>query len=139
MEIILFILLAGVWALFLLPSFMSSRKEAAVSTTRDYGRYTERLAGLQGTPVEQSALARKRVLARRRNALLILGGLAVITLVAAILTSSWAVLVVNLIVDALLAAYIAALLQIKQQRGMGAAMPPSGGDAGEPRVGVASR
>lgn len=58
---------------------------------------------------------RERILARRRNALVVLGGLVVVTMLLAILTGSVLVLVVSLVADVALAAYIAYLLQIKQQ------------------------
>jgi hypothetical protein len=45
-------------------------------------------------------------------------GLAVVgTLAAAIITGSWPILVVSLIADVALAAYVAILLQIKQSKG----------------------
>ena len=59
---------------------------------------------------------RERVLARRRMALIVLGAAVPVTLLAAILTGSWALLVLNLLVNVALAAYIALLLQIKQTR-----------------------
>jgi len=61
---------------------------------------------------------RERVLARRRMALIILVVLVPITLVAAIVTGSFALLVVNLVADLLVAFYVAMLLQIKQTQGV---------------------
>lgn len=57
---------------------------------------------------------RERVLARRRMALIALVVLVPITLVAAIVTGSMLILVVNLVADVLIAVYVAMLLQIKQ-------------------------
>ena len=37
MEIILFILLVGVWAAYVLPSFMNSRREISVNSTTQPG------------------------------------------------------------------------------------------------------
>jgi len=73
------------------------------------------------TPTQQPSraavnAARERVLVRRRNALLILGGMVMATLVLALLTGSLLVLVLNLAVDVGLAVYIAYLLQLKQAR-----------------------
>ncbi len=110
MEIILFILLVGVWAAFVLPSFVNSRRETNV-TDRQTGDTSQRV------PVRSEApSARERVLARRRNALVGLGFAAVATLVLAILTGSVFVLMLSLLVDVALAAYIAVLLQIKQSQ-----------------------
>lgn len=57
---------------------------------------------------------RERVLARRRMALVILVALVPITLVAAIVTGSIVLLIVNLVADLLIAVYVTLLLQIKQ-------------------------
>jgi hypothetical protein len=57
---------------------------------------------------------RDQVLARRRMALIALGLAVPITLALALYTGSTIFLIVNLLVDILLAGYIAMLLQIKQ-------------------------
>ena len=103
MEMFLFILLIGVWAAFVLPSFMYARRETPVDRTTQTG----------GT---EAALHRQRVLTRRKMALIALAGLAVGLLVAAVLTGSWALLIATLVVDVMLATYIAILLQIKQRK-----------------------
>jgi hypothetical protein len=59
--------------------------------------------------------ARRKVLARRRFALIALGVAALITLVAAIVTGSFLFLIITLVVDVLLAIYVAILLQVKQR------------------------
>jgi len=59
---------------------------------------------------------RRRVLARRKLALVVLVGLAVALLGAAIVTGSYPLLIAGVVVDVALAGYIAMLLQIKQQR-----------------------
>lgn len=110
MEIILFIVLIGVWAAFVLPSFVNSRRETTVTQTP---RQTDRAPAASGG----GPSARERVLARRRNALIGLGIAVIATLVAAIITGSVVLLVVSLIVDVALAGYIAMLLQIKQNSG----------------------
>lgn len=70
---------------------------------------------------------RERVLARRRLALIVLVALVPVTLVAAILTGSFMLLIVNLVADVLIAFYVAMLLQIKQSQGgrPGGGMPRS--------------
>lgn len=115
MEIFLFIALAVLWGLLLLPSILGSRKEAPINTTQHFARNTERLNAVRVAAGEAHLLHRKTVLARRRRALLGLAGLAVATLGAAIWTGSLTLLFVNLGVDMMLAAYIAILLQIKEQ------------------------
>jgi len=57
---------------------------------------------------------RDSVLARRRLALIILVAAVPITLAAAIFTGSTMFLIINLVIDLLIAGYVAMLLQIKQ-------------------------
>lgn len=71
----------------------------------------------QSTSTPVANPAREQILVRRRNALLILGGLVVVTLVLAIVTGSVVVLLLNLVADVGLAVYVAYLLQLKQGRG----------------------
>ncbi len=111
MEIVLFALLLGVWAALVVPSVIRSRRENAVATRSPaYGNE------MQGR--------REQVLARRRIALMVLGLAVVGTLAVAIITGSWPILAVSLIVDVALAAYVAILLQIKQSKG--GPHPPGG-------------
>ncbi len=63
----------------------------------------------------EAQAGRSRAKARRRQILIGLGMLAVATLGMALYTGSWVWLSTSLIVDAVLAAYIALLLQVKQQ------------------------
>lgn len=107
MEIVLFILLVGVWAAFVLPAFLNRRRDKAVN--RQSGVVDPSLA----TPAD---LHRRQVLARRRLALIALMVLAIATLVAAVLTGSYWLLALTLIVDVVLAVYVAVLLSIKQHQ-----------------------
>jgi len=107
-------LLAGVWAALLIPSLVTSRREAPINTTENFARSTAKLAAVRAVNAETQA-GRSRSKARRRQILIGLGVLAVATLGMALYTSSWVWLSTSLIVDAVLAAYIALLLQVKQQ------------------------
>jgi hypothetical protein len=110
MVIILFFLLVAVWAAVLLPSVVNVRRESQVnSTTRPE---PERAPIARGA----SADARGKVLARRRYALIALGLGAVVSLIGAIVTGSFPLLIVALLFDVALAAYVAILLQIKQRK-----------------------
>ena len=115
MEIVLFILLAAVWAVFLIPSFFNSRKEAPINSTQDFARSTARLNAVRVSAVEPSVARRRRTLARRRRVLLGLITAAIVSLAAAIWTGSVALLGVNLAFDMALAAYVAILFQVNQQ------------------------
>jgi len=115
LEIIVFILLAGVWAAFLLPSFFDHRRQTPRASTRDFARSTAMLASVSARDVE-GAPARARTNARRRNALIVLGLGAVTTLVAAVMSGSVVWLAVTIVFDVLIAVYVGLLLYIKEQR-----------------------
>jgi len=119
MEIVLFALLLGVWAALVIPSVIRSRRESAVATrSPTYGDEAQPTGG-----------HRDRVLARRRTALVVLGVAVIGTLAGAIITGSWPILAVSLVVDVALAAYVALLLQIKQRKGP--SYPPERYGAGD--------
>jgi uncharacterized protein YacL len=65
----------------------------------------------------QASSARHQVLARRRFALIGLIVAVPLTLALALFTGSVPILILNLIIDVVLAGYIAMLLQIKQGQG----------------------
>ena len=107
-------MLAGVWAALLIPSFVNSRREAPINSTENFARSTAKLAAVRAVNAD-TAVTRSRSKARRRQILVGLAVLAVATLGMSLYTGSWAWLSLSLVVDALLAAYIALLLQVKQQ------------------------
>ena len=109
MEIVLFALLRGVWAALVIPSVIRSRRSNAVATSS---------AGY-GDEAHPATDHRARVLSRRRTALIVLAVAVIGTLIGAIVTGSWPILAVSLVVDVALAAYVAILLQIKQRQGGG--------------------
>lgn len=116
MEILIFLLLAGLWAAFLLPPFLSSRREAPISSTQHFDRSLARLASVQGHSRNGGELTRARVLARRRRVLVALLSAAVLTLALALWRRSLNLLFVHLLVDSLAVGYVAMLLSIKQSR-----------------------
>ncbi len=123
MEIVIFILLAGVWAMLLIPSFFDSRKQAPINTTQDFARNTARLNAVRVLANEPAAVQRRRVLARRRRTLIALVAAAMASLGLAIVTGSIVFLGVNLVVDMALASYVAMLLQIKEHAGVRPPVP----------------
>lgn len=115
MEILAFLIIGGVWAVFLLPSFFESRKSAALSSTRNFARNNDLLASvaLQSTEaVRATGVARRR----RRRAVALLGTGALGSLAAAVLTGSTVWLGVTILFDILLAVFVTALLQAKAVR-----------------------
>ncbi|MBT8212340.1 MAG: hypothetical protein KJN71_04250 [Acidimicrobiia bacterium] len=124
MEILVFLLLAAVWAAWFLPNYFESRRSSPGATTRSFARSTEMLASAAMASTRREVEARRQTLTRRRRILLLLGTVAVATLAAAIVTSSWLWLIATLVADAVFAGYVALLLQIKQQRSMAAPVVP---------------
>ncbi|NQV07595.1 hypothetical protein HQ535_13690 [bacterium] len=115
MRWILLSVIAVVFVGFVLPSVLTTR-EKPVTTTRDR---VPQAGGIE------AAAHRHQILSRRRTAFMVLGGLALITLVAAIITGSFALLMVNVAVDLALAGYIAVLLQVKQKQAIARPSPDS--------------
>ena len=116
LAILITLVIAGAWAAYLLPSIFVSRRNAPLQSTQEFNRITARLASVHGHAVENTALARMRVLSRRRKFLAGLVLAAVTTLAVAIWQGSSSLLIAHIIIDALGAWYIAMLLQIKQRR-----------------------
>lgn len=124
MEIVLFIVLAGVWAALLLPSFFDSRLDAPINSTQNFARNTARLAAVRAMATEPGyAVRRSRTLGRRRRVMIGLIGMAVSALAAAIVTGSVALLGLSIVADLLLAGYVALLIHLKQQGAVVAPIP----------------
>jgi hypothetical protein len=114
MEIVAFILIACIWAAFLLPSFFESRRKAPLNTTRSFARSTALLASV-ATSTGPEIIARRKAHERRQRFLTALAGAAIISLGVAILRSSVLWLGVTLICDLTIAAYIGVMLDMRQQ------------------------
>jgi hypothetical protein len=115
-PIIVIFVLAGVWAAFLLPSVFTGRKDRPTESAREFTQLSARLSAVgKGTTIEPM-LTRRRVLARRRRALLFLSLLAVGTLAIAIWRSSTVLLIAHIAIDGVIAWYLAMLVQIRQRR-----------------------
>lgn len=111
--------IAGAWAAFLLPSVFSFRRSSPVDSAREFERLAARLNTVGGGTSIEPMLTRQRAVARRRRALIILVGLAAVTLVAAIVRHSTVLLGVHLAVDAVLAWFVSMLIQLRQRRAAG--------------------
>lgn len=114
MEIIVFILLAGVWAAFLLPSFFDSRRHTPKAATRDFARSTAMLASVSAQPYG-ALYAKRQAAIRRRNTLVALGIGAAATLALAVWTGSVFWLGVAIGFDVLIGLYVTLMLQMQQQ------------------------
>lgn len=115
MEITAFIIIGGVWAVFLLPSFFESQKSASMRSTRSFARNNDLLASVamhSAEEVRATSVARRR----RRRAVAILSTGALGSLGAAVITGSVMWLGVTIVFDVMLAGFVTALLQAKAAR-----------------------
>ena len=106
-----------IWGIYLFPTFFGRRRNAPLNSTEEFDRWTHVMADVQRRSYNTGRLStRDSIRTRRRNTLFALGAVAIALLVLAFSTSSVWWLVAHLLVDALIAAYVALLLQVKQQR-----------------------
>lgn len=113
-ALLVLLLIAFAWGVYLIPPLLNSRRDTPLASTQEYDRVAARLSRNSKAPV--AAVSRSQVLARRRRTLALVGAAAVGTLVYAVIQQSVFVLLLNLVVDAVAAWYVAMLLQIKQAR-----------------------
>jgi hypothetical protein len=115
MEILAFLIIGGVWAVFLLPSFFEGQKSASMRSTRNFARNNDLLASValhSAEEVRAVGVARRR----RRRSVAILSTGAVGSLAVAVLTGSTLWLGATIVFDVLLAGFVTALLQAKAAR-----------------------
>jgi hypothetical protein len=115
MEILAFLIIGGVWAVFLLPAFFESKRSASLSSTRSFARRNDLLASVALNSAEQVRAA-NHARRRRRRTVAVLGTGALGSLAAAVFTGSIIWLGVTIAFDILLAAFVTALLQAKAAR-----------------------
>ncbi len=115
MELVAFIIIGGIWAVFLLPSFFEGQKSASMRSTRSFARNNDLLASValrSAEEVRATSVARRR----RRRSVALLGSGALGSLGAAVITGSTVWLGVTIAFDVLLAGFVTALLQTKAAR-----------------------
>jgi hypothetical protein len=111
------LLIAGVWSVYLLPSVFGDRQNAPKNSTEEFDRWTHLMADVQKRPYNRRAVNQRDVIRlRRRRTFTVLAMLAVITAGLALWQNSLPLLLLHLFVDSLIALYVAALAQMKQQR-----------------------
>ncbi|MGI9666422.1 MAG: hypothetical protein ACR2N2_04865 [Acidimicrobiia bacterium] len=116
MAIVLFILIAGLWAAFLLPSFFDHRSQNPRSTTRDFARTRQLLATVSASDPASADYVRRHTQVRRTRILIGLGVAAAVTLGVATWTGSVAWLWAAIAIDVIIALYVTSLLHMKRQR-----------------------
>ena|SRR5665811_521962 len=115
--IVALLVIATVWGFYLLPSLMGDRRDAPLSSTEQFDRWTSLMADVQRRQYSAtSASSRVTVRARRRRVLSGLVGLAVVTVAVAWWQNSLTWLLIHLAVDVLLGLYVAVLVQLRQRR-----------------------
>ena len=115
MEILILLLLGGVWAAFLLPSFLASRRRAPINTTRSFARSQDLLASVSGVNAAE-VKARRRAASRRRRVVAVLSGGALASLALSVVQSSFLWLVVTIGFDLALAGYVTLMLQMRSTK-----------------------
>lgn len=116
MAIVLFILIAGLWAAFLLPSFFDHRSQTPKSTTKDFARTKQLLAAVSASDPSSADYVRRHTQVRRTRILIGLGIAAAITLGVATWTGSVAWLWAAVAIDITIGVYVTMLLHLKRQR-----------------------
>jgi hypothetical protein len=114
LEIVVFIVIALVWAFFLLPSFFDNRRQAPMSSTRSFARSTALLASVANSPAHE-VTSRRMASTRRRRVLVGLGAGAVAALLLAITGGSALWLTVAILFDLALSAYVGLLVAMRQR------------------------
>ena len=115
MQLVGFIVIALLWAAFLLPSFFENRRKAPMASTRSFARSTALLATVAATSSQEMA-ARRRATQRRVRALGVMAGGAFVSLAVAIWQSSVTWLGVAIAFDVALAGFVTLLLFQRQRR-----------------------
>jgi hypothetical protein len=111
------LLIAAVWSVYLLPSVFGDRQNTPKNSTEEFDRWTHLMADVQKRPYSRSAVSERDVIRlRRRRTMTVLITLALLTAGLALWQNSLPLLLVHLVVDSMIALYVAALAQMKQQR-----------------------
>lgn len=113
--LVVLVVLGGLWAALLLPSFLDSRHDAPLTSTKSFDRRLAKLAALRSEALDPIELKRQRLAARRRRVMVGLIGAALVTLIAAIATGSIPLLLVSLALDGMFVAYLAALNSLRHR------------------------
>jgi len=111
------LLIAAVWSVYLLPSVFGDRQNTPKNSTEEFDRWTHLMADVQKRPYNRRAVGQRDIIRlRRRRAIGVLAALALVTAALALWQNSLPLLLVHLFVDSLIALYVAARAQMKQQR-----------------------
>ena len=110
------ILIAGLWAAFLLPSFFDHRSRAPKTTTRDFARTRRLLEQVATADPDGEDYVRHHAQLKRQRILVALVITAFLSLGIATWMGSIAWLWLTIALDVAVAVYVTGLLYLKQQR-----------------------
>ena len=110
------ILIAGLWAAFLLPSFFDHRSRAPKTTTRDFARTRRLLEQVATADPDGEDYVRHHAQLKRQRILVALVITAFLSLGVATWMGSIAWLWLTIALDVAVAVYVTGLLYLKQQR-----------------------
>lgn len=113
------LVVSAIWGIYLFPSLAGGRRNAPISSTEEFDRWTHIMADVQRRSyAADRSSARDRLRTRRRRALVAMSALAVGTLALSYATSSIGWLLAHLTIDAMIAWYIGMLMQVRQQHAL---------------------
>lgn len=111
------LVIAAVWAVYLLPVVFSDRKGTTMGSTEEFDRWSHSVANVQKhTAADLAASHRDVIRTRRRRTLAVLVGLVVASFGLAWYLGSLPWLLAGLFFGSLIGLYLAVLAQMKQRR-----------------------
>jgi hypothetical protein len=111
------LVIAAVWAVYLLPVVFSDRRGTTLSSTEEFDRWSHSMANVQRqSAADLAASSRDLIRTRRRRTLAILATLVVVSFGLAWYQGSLAWLLAGLFFGSLIGVYMALLSQMKQRR-----------------------
>lgn len=113
------LVIAAVWSVYLLPVVFGDRRDASMSSTEEFDRWSHSMAYVQKhTASDLAAHHRDLIQRRRRRTLGILVGLTTLSLIGAWYFNSIALLLSSLFFASLIGLYVVVLAQMRQRRNM---------------------
>ncbi|MCI0545418.1 MAG: hypothetical protein L0Z49_13410 [Actinobacteria bacterium] len=113
------LVIAGIWSVYLLPVVFGERRDAPLSSTEEFDRWSHSIANVQKHSVAELAASRRDVVRQRRRRTL--GGLTVLTTISVFLAwrqGSLPWLLGSLFFASLIVLYLVVLSQMKQRRNL---------------------
>lgn len=111
------LVIGGVWAVYLMPVVFGEKRDAPMSSTEAFDRWSHSMADVQKRSTAQLAASNRELIRkRRRRTLSALGLLTVTSIAIGWLTGTVAWLLGSLFFVSLIVLYVALLSQMRQQR-----------------------